>query len=205
MQTKNVNIQQAEENEVHSSKNAAMSDGLDAAGPRAGLAADLLDALVADGAVAAGGGDAEEQQQRPALPPRTGLAALTTANNNTLVRNNNNNKGLPLWAPDTDPVIYAALPGLLLAEAEGYGPYKPVPPPKPLPASSAQASPPPYRLPPGLSLPGLSPGLSSGLPGTATDSVDLGQEPLTPSPRLLHTHSSKFPVSAALGRSSSRS
>ncbi|KAK3909892.1 Adenylate kinase [Frankliniella fusca] len=103
MQTKNVNIQQAEENEAHTTKNAAMSDG-----PDAGLAAAAaagLDALVAD---VAGVGVVEDELQRPALPPRTSLLITTANNNNTLVRNNNNNKSLTLWAQDP------CLPGLLL-------------------------------------------------------------------------------------------
>ncbi|XP_046687386.1 uncharacterized protein LOC124373021, partial [Homalodisca vitripennis] len=67
------------------------------------------------------------------------------------------------------------------AEVEGYGPYKPVPPPKPLTAAPACHSPPPYRMPP---YPLYS---EPTLPGTA------GAEPPHSN---LHTHSSKFPVSS---------
>lgn len=74
-------------------------------------------------------------------------------------------------------------------EAEGYGPYKPVPPPKPLPQQSSGCfTPPPYRMPPyplynEPNIPGAA-GLDSP---TATSS---------PNPQGLQTHSSKFPVSA---------
>ncbi|XP_054260522.1 uncharacterized protein LOC128985166 [Macrosteles quadrilineatus] len=64
------------------------------------------------------------------------------------------------------------------AEVEGYGPYKPVPPPKPLTAGPA-ASPPPYRMPP---YPLYS---EPSIPGSA------GGDPTHSN---LHTHSSKFPI-----------
>lgn len=68
---------------------------------------------------------------------------------------------------------------------DGYGPYKPVPPPKPLPASGFQ--PPPYRMPPYPQHGGPETQQQHELPG-----VMMG-EPGTPAG--LQTHSSKFPVS----------
>ncbi|XP_074038088.1 uncharacterized protein isoform X2 [Leptinotarsa decemlineata] len=82
-----------------------------------------------------------------------------------------------------------------LVEVEGYGPYKPVPPPKPLPQQPThqevqqpgRVTPPPYRMPPyplynEPSIPGatvLDPPIATSSPAT---------------PKGLHTHSSKFPI-----------
>lgn len=77
---------------------------------------------------------------------------------------------------------------------EGYGPYKPVPPPKPLPQQPIQSqqqgclTPPPYRMPPyplynEPSIPGA----------TGLDTPVAAASPATQ--QGLHTHSSKFPVS----------
>lgn len=78
---------------------------------------------------------------------------------------------------------------------EGYGPYKPVPPPKPLPQQPTLPqpqprgcfTPPPYKMPPypiynEPSIPGTT-GLESA---TSTCSLT--------TPQSLRTHSSKFPV-----------
>lgn len=83
----------------------------------------------------------------------------------------------------------------ILVEVEGYGPYKPVPPPKPLQQQNAAAqspgsfTPPPYRMPPyplynEPSIPGAAAGMEPQPPPSATST-----------PQGLHTHSSKFPVS----------
>lgn len=69
---------------------------------------------------------------------------------------------------------------IVAAEVEGYGPYKPVPPPKPLSAAPSCHSPPPYRMPP---YPLYS---EPSIPGAAG---------IEPPHNNLHTHSSKFPVS----------
>ncbi|XP_028155433.1 uncharacterized protein LOC114349276 isoform X2 [Diabrotica virgifera virgifera] len=81
-----------------------------------------------------------------------------------------------------------------LAEVDGYGPYKPVPPPKPLPQQpgvvqeqqSSSSTPPPYRMPPYplYNEPSI-PGATVLDPPIATSS---------PAPQGLHTHSSKFPI-----------
>lgn len=69
-------------------------------------------------------------------------------------------------------------------EAAGYGqPYKPVPPPKPLPAEGCYSPPPPYRMPPYPLY-----GETVAIPGSAPEAA-------MPTPSALHTHSSKFPVS----------
>lgn len=83
---------------------------------------------------------------------------------------------------DTNITLY-----FVTAEVEGYGPYKPVPPPKPLPAPVCH-SPPPYRMPP---YPLYS---EPTIPGAATGI----EAPNTPHSNNLHTHSSKFPVSRKL-------
>lgn len=82
---------------------------------------------------------------------------------------------------------------------EGYGPYKPVPPPKPvvqqqIPQSQQELqqpghhTPPPYRMPPyPLYNEPIMPGAAGLEQPLATSS------PATP--QGLHTHSSKFPVS----------
>ncbi|KAK9754864.1 hypothetical protein QE152_g914 [Popillia japonica] len=80
------------------------------------------------------------------------------------------------------------------AEVEGYGPYKPVPPPKPLPQQppSQPAScltPPPYRMPPyplynEPSIPGATAGHETPVAASSSNT-----------PQNLQTHSSKFPVS----------
>ncbi|KAJ3631915.1 hypothetical protein MTP99_013016 [Tenebrio molitor] len=78
-------------------------------------------------------------------------------------------------------------------EVEGYGPYKPVPPPKPLPQQPIQSqqqgclTPPPYRMPPyplynEPSIPGA----------TGLDTPVAAASPATQ--QGLHTHSSKFPI-----------
>ncbi|KAJ9589648.1 hypothetical protein L9F63_017137 [Diploptera punctata] len=67
------------------------------------------------------------------------------------------------------------------AEVDGYGAYKPVPPPKPL-SSGACHSPPPYRMPP-YPLYG-----ETAIPGAAAASDTAA------STAGLHTHSSKFPI-----------
>ncbi|XP_056648419.1 uncharacterized protein LOC130452915 isoform X1 [Diorhabda sublineata] len=81
-----------------------------------------------------------------------------------------------------------------LVEVDGYGPYKPVPPPKPLSQQSSIAQeessgviPPPYRMPPyplynEPSIPGA----------TVLDQPIATSSPVTP--QGLHTHSSKFPI-----------
>lgn len=108
-------------------------------------------------------------------------------------------------------------------EVEGYGPYKPVPPPKPVAGnsgnntnggiitpsvgnqqsaalsnqyvSSGSFTPPPYRMPP-YPLYGEQPAIpgSAATPTQLTAGLD-GQAPTAAStPHGLHTHSSKFPV-----------
>ncbi|CAH1098615.1 unnamed protein product [Psylliodes chrysocephalus] len=83
-----------------------------------------------------------------------------------------------------------------LVEVEGYGPYKPVPPPKPLTQQPGQvqetrqssgATPPPYRMPPYplYNEPSI-PGAAVLEPPIATSSPVTSQG--------LHTHSSKFPI-----------
>ncbi|KDR10617.1 hypothetical protein L798_15145 [Zootermopsis nevadensis] len=71
------------------------------------------------------------------------------------------------------------------AEVDGYGVYKPVPPPKPLSScvSTTCYSPPPYRMPP-FPLYG-----ETVIPGAAAS-----EPPATSSTSGLHTHSSKFPI-----------
>ncbi|KRT81149.1 Sterile alpha motif containing protein, partial [Oryctes borbonicus] len=79
------------------------------------------------------------------------------------------------------------------AEVEGYGPYKPVPPPKPLPQQppsqpSSCLTPPPYRMPPHPlynepSIPGAAAGHETPVAVSS---------PATP--QNLQTHSSKFPI-----------
>lgn len=86
---------------------------------------------------------------------------------------------------------------ICLVEVEGYGPYKPVPPPKPLPQQALQSqelqqldcfTPPPYRMPP---YPLFN---EPNIPGAAgLDHPIASSSPATP--QGLHTHSSKFPVS----------
>ncbi|PSN35233.1 hypothetical protein C0J52_15516 [Blattella germanica] len=66
------------------------------------------------------------------------------------------------------------------AEVDGYGAYKPVPPPKPL-SSAACHSPPPYRMPP-YPLYG-----ETAIPGATAQEA-------AASTAGLHTHSSKFPI-----------
>jgi hypothetical protein len=74
------------------------------------------------------------------------------------------------------------------AEVEGYGAYKPVPPPKPLSSciTTTCYSPPPYRMPP-YPLYG-----ETAIPGTAAS-----EPPAASNTSGLHTHSSKFPVSSS--------
>ncbi|XP_017787020.1 PREDICTED: uncharacterized protein LOC108569828 isoform X2 [Nicrophorus vespilloides] len=94
-------------------------------------------------------------------------------------------------------------------EAEGYGPYKPVPPPKPLPqhqlqqqqlqqpsGSSGRITPPPYRMPP---YPLYN---EPSIPGAAGHEVPIVTS--SPSnPQNLQTHSSKFPIEREVILSSS--
>lgn len=87
---------------------------------------------------------------------------------------------------------------LVTVEVEGYGPYKPVPPPKPIAQQQTSQSqqdtqqpgrltPPPYRMPP---YPLYS---EPNMPGAAgLDQPLATSSPATP--QGLHTHSSKFPV-----------
>lgn len=111
---------------------------------------------------------------------------------------------------------------LFSVEVEGYGPYKPVPPPKPVAGNSNSSSsitpssisnqqpvaisgtyvssgsftPPPYRMPP-YPLYGEQPAIpgSAATPTQISTGLD-GQAPTAAStPHGLHTHSSKFPVS----------
>lgn len=92
---------------------------------------------------------------------------------------------------------------LLSVEVEGYGPYKPVPPPKPLPQQALQSqelqqldcfTPPPYRMPP---YPLFN---EPNIPGAAgLDHPIASSSPATP--QGLHTHSSKFPVSTKVHKS----
>jgi len=74
------------------------------------------------------------------------------------------------------------------AEVEGYGAYKPVPPPKPSSScvSTTCYPPPPYRMPP-FPLYG-----ETAIPGAAA-----AEPPAASNASGLHTHSSKFPVSFA--------
>lgn len=78
---------------------------------------------------------------------------------------------------------------------EGYGPYKPVPPPKPLSQQQQQQNsscltPPPYRMPPYP----LYNEPSASIPGAAgLDAPIATSSPAAP--QNLQTHSSKFPVS----------
>lgn len=94
-------------------------------------------------------------------------------------------------------------------EVEGYGPYKPVPPPKPLASGQQQQqtlgqvqqlpgstnagcfTPPPYRMPP---YPLYN---EPSIPGAASSHgpLDTQTPTATSTPQGLHTHSSKFPVS----------
>ncbi|KAF5294989.1 hypothetical protein FQA39_LY13299 [Lamprigera yunnana] len=72
------------------------------------------------------------------------------------------------------------------AEVDGYGPYKPVPPPKPLPQqASSTTSPPPYRMPP---YPLFNEPNIPGATGLDNSSVNIS------SSQGLQTHSSKFPI-----------
>ncbi|XP_063217621.1 hornerin-like [Bacillus rossius redtenbacheri] len=82
---------------------------------------------------------------------------------------------LPPRGPPLTPV-HARL--LQAAQVDGQGPYKPVPPPKPL---AGGHSPPPYRMPP-YPLYG-----ETAIPGAA---AAVGANPAS----TLHTHSSKFPI-----------
>lgn len=92
-------------------------------------------------------------------------------------------------------ILILSFINFFLVEVEGYGPYKPVPPPKPLPQQPTPPqpqprgcfTPPPYKMPPypiynEPSIPGAT-GLESA---TSTCSLT--------SPQSLRTHSSKFPV-----------
>lgn len=67
-------------------------------------------------------------------------------------------------------------------DLDGYGPYKPVPPPKPLPPTGFQ--PPPYRMPP---------------THNSTEQHELPGAMMQPEQAhglaALQTHSNKFPVS----------
>ncbi|XP_031339187.1 uncharacterized protein LOC116167798 isoform X2 [Photinus pyralis] len=93
----------------------------------------------------------------------------------------------PISTPDKSLVGNCKLPFTCetLVEVDGYGPYKPVPPPKPLPQqNSSSAPPPPYRMPPyplfnEPSIPG-----ATGLESSGNLSNSQG----------LQTHSSKFPI-----------
>ncbi|XP_071056755.1 uncharacterized protein [Onthophagus taurus] len=80
---------------------------------------------------------------------------------------------------------------ILFVEVDGYGPYKPVPPPKPLPQQpSTCLTPPPYRMPP---YPLYN---EPNIPGaTANASLDAPVAISSPAtPQNLQTHSSKFPI-----------
>lgn len=99
---------------------------------------------------------------------------------------------------------------------EGYGPYKPVPPPKPLPqqpnnsknsnqqpqttGNGSSLTPPPYRMPPyplysepTPNIPGAAAGLDSQPVATSSPQIQQG----------LQTHSSKFPIEREVILSSS--
>ncbi|CAH1371562.1 unnamed protein product [Tenebrio molitor] len=102
--------------------------------------------------------------------------------------------GAPPLPPRT-AIIFTPLPAVSKpqVEVEGYGPYKPVPPPKPLPQQPIQSqqqgclTPPPYRMPPyplynEPSIPGA----------TGLDTPVAAASPATQ--QGLHTHSSKFPI-----------
>ncbi|XP_063923401.1 uncharacterized protein LOC135137628 isoform X3 [Zophobas morio] len=102
----------------------------------------------------------------------------------------------PLSGPESDVEqnegIARVVKTSAFVEVEGYGPYKPVPPPKPLPQQPTQSqqgclTPPPYRMPPyplynEPSIPGAT-GLDTPVP-TSSPAAQQG----------LHTHSSKFPI-----------
>lgn len=91
---------------------------------------------------------------------------------------------------------------------EGYGPYKPVPPPKPLQVQHQQQqqfggclTPPPYRMPPyplynEPNIPGAA--TTPGLDGTTTNGITSPLAASSPAAvggqQGLQTHSSKFPV-----------
>lgn len=88
-------------------------------------------------------------------------------------------------------------------EVEGYGPYKPVPPPKPLLQQTQQQqqlvgrlTPPPYRMPP---YPLYNEPNIPGAAGLDSTNNNITSPLATSSPsggsQGLQTHSSKFPVS----------
>ncbi|XP_015834407.1 uncharacterized protein LOC100141693 isoform X2 [Tribolium castaneum] len=104
-----------------------------------------------------------------------------------LQTNGDADSGAPPLPPRT-ALIFTPLPAVSKpqVEVEGYGPYKPVPPPKPLPQqpiSSQQGclTPPPYRMPP---YPLYNEPSIPGATGLDT----------SPATQGLHTHSSKFPI-----------
>ncbi|XP_018573770.1 uncharacterized protein LOC108912850 isoform X3 [Anoplophora glabripennis] len=112
-----------------------------------------------------------------------------------------NNSALEYDAPPLPPrsaVIFSSMSSApkIQVEVEGYGPYKPVPPPKPLPQQALQSqelqqldcfTPPPYRMPP---YPLFN---EPNIPGAAgLDHPIASSSPATP--QGLHTHSSKFPI-----------
>ncbi|XP_044749256.1 uncharacterized protein LOC123309989 isoform X2 [Coccinella septempunctata] len=97
--------------------------------------------------------------------------------------------------PPRSALIFTPLPdsAKLQVEVDGYGPYKPVPPPKPLPQlplasqQSGSFTPPPYRMPPyplynEANIPG-----AAGCDGQLSASHSNSQQGL-------QTHSSKFPI-----------
>ncbi|XP_045479836.1 uncharacterized protein LOC123684578 isoform X2 [Harmonia axyridis] len=97
--------------------------------------------------------------------------------------------------PPRSALIFTPIPDStkLQVEVDGYGPYKPVPPPKPLPQlpsgsqQSGSSTPPPYRMPP---YPLYN---EATIPGAAGNDGQLST-PHSNSQQGLQTHSSKFPI-----------
>ncbi|KAF5297621.1 hypothetical protein FQR65_LT09948 [Abscondita terminalis] len=96
----------------------------------------------------------------------------------------------PISTPDKCLIEGCKLPSTSdkPVEVDGYGPYKPVPPPKPLPQqSSSTTSPPPYRMPP---YPLFNEPSIPGAAGLDNSSVSVN----IVTAQGLQTHSSKFPI-----------
>ncbi|KAL3266367.1 hypothetical protein HHI36_010543 [Cryptolaemus montrouzieri] len=98
----------------------------------------------------------------------------------------------PVSSPETTIIQGKDAKLLKTVEVDGYGPYKPVPPPKPLPQQSSGSNqpgtftPPPYRMPP---YPLYN---ETTIPGAAGSEGQLN--PHTNSQQGLQTHSNKFPI-----------
>ncbi|CAH1174204.1 unnamed protein product [Phaedon cochleariae] len=105
---------------------------------------------------------------------------------------------VPPLPPRSSAIIFTAPSSLFpktKVEVDGYGPYKPVPPPKPLPQQPApqeaqlpgRVTPPPYRMPPYPLFGELN------VPGAAAV-LDRPDAASSPAAQGLRTHSNKFPI-----------